>query len=312
MVACSALFVALASATCSFPEREFNDDKYNRLNTLFDTGGAAGLGGVAGEGGAGTSGAGTGGKAQGGDGGAGQSQGGAGMGGAGQSQGGAGTGGDAQGGAGQGGAGQSQGGAGQSQGGAGQSGAGGKGGAGAAGMPCVDMGKTATCGVGECKREVKVCDGGFTQECVPGAPAVLDFCGDGLDNNCNGKADESCNGNCGHDLCTSAGKLDKACDPCVGAICDTSKFSKCCQGGWGPDCIQAVIVVCGVAQCAGLCNHGLCEAGAALTAGCDVTATLGSSCVAQICADTPACCTDAWTPDCVAKVNSICQLGCSF
>jgi hypothetical protein len=308
LFACSALFVSLASVTCSFPDREFDDAKYNRLNTLLDDGGAGGVGG-----GAGTS-----------QGGAGQVQGGAG-----QSQGGAGNG---QGG--QGGAGQSQGGAGNGQSGAGTGGAGaagmggaggagaggagaggaGMGGGGAAGVPCTDTGKTLSCGVGECKNEVKECVGGFEQSCTPGVPSVLEFCGDGLDNNCNGAVDEYCDNNCAHDLCASAGKLDKTCDPCVGAICDVPKFAKCCQNGWGPDCIQAVIAVCQVAQCAGACNHKLCDVGGPLTPKCDVSASLGTSCVAQICADTPACCDSngTWGPDCVAKVNTICGLGCSF
>jgi hypothetical protein len=50
-----------------------------------------------------------------------------------------------------------------------------------------DMGKQ-TCGVGECKVEVEVCQGGKVQACVPKAPTP-EIC-DGKDNNCNQLVDE--------------------------------------------------------------------------------------------------------------------------
>lgn len=51
------------------------------------------------------------------------------------------------------------------------------------------------------------------------------------------------------------------------------------------------------------CAHSKCEAGAALNDGCD-------DCVSLICADTPSCCTGAWTSDCVEMVATICDAGC--
>jgi len=52
-----------------------------------------------------------------------------------------------------------------------------------------DLGSTAPCGVGECRRTVDNCAGGVSQTCTPGSPAT-EVC-DSRDNNCNGVTDEN-------------------------------------------------------------------------------------------------------------------------
>lgn len=288
---------------CGFPEKEFDDAKFNQILNS-ELGGNSGAGGFP---------AGAGGDTQGG---AGNDQGGAGNGPGGNEQGGAGDGGSTiagQGGAGQGG--DNQGGAGE--GGntiAGQGGEAGAGGAGQGGAPCEDEGKTLTCGKGECERSVPACVDGITQKCVPGQP-IMEVCSNNLDDNCNGKIDEYCAGSCAHDICTPAAKLKPECSPCVGAICETGKFAKCCTDTWSPDCLAAVSLVCGVAICKGnSCVHSPCTEGPPLAKGCDYPSTLGKSCVSQICEEEPSCCDNngAWNTSCVEKVNTICKLGCSL
>jgi hypothetical protein len=291
---------------CGFPEKEFDDAKYQLLAAGGAAGGQGGVGGggVGGAGGAGGAGAGgDGGAGAGGD--AGGGAGGAGQGGSAGSAGQGGT-------AGQGGAAGASGTAGQGGAGGGGAGGGGAGGAGAGGAPCVDEGKKLTCGLGECFREVPACVDGVTQTCEPGLP-TLEVCSDGLDNNCNGKNDEYCAGNCAHDICAVAAKLKNDCSPCVGAICDTGKFAKCCVNSWDPDCVAAVSLVCGAAICKGFqCVHSPCVAGAPLAKSCDYPSSLGESCVTRICNEDPSCCNDTWGESCVEKVNTICKLGCSL
>ena len=63
----------------------------------------------------------------------------------------------------------------------------------------------ATCGVGLCTRTVSNCISGVPQSCVPG-PAVAEVCGNGMDENCNGPADDTCAAT--GDLCTSPIAID--------------------------------------------------------------------------------------------------------
>ena len=51
-----------------------------------------------------------------------------------------------------------------------------------------------TCGLGVCQVTVDECVDGQPQECVPNPGSLFEFCGDGLDNNCNGEVDEGCGG----------------------------------------------------------------------------------------------------------------------
>jgi len=69
------------------------------------------------------------------------------------------------------------------------------------------LGGMTTCGVGACSRTVAGCSGGMTTMCVPGSPGP-EVCGDMVDNDCDGTADEMC-----------------GCDPTVDADFDT--FNEC-------------------------------------------------------------------------------------
>jgi len=50
------------------------------------------------------------------------------------------------------------------------------------------------------------------------------------------------------------------------------------------------------------CGHSICETGPAVASNCD-------SCVVNICAADPFCCTNSWDGLCVGEVSSICHLG---
>ncbi len=52
------------------------------------------------------------------------------------------------------------------------------------------------------------------------------------------------------------------------------------------------------------CDHGICEEGGALVAGCD-------PCAQQICDVDPYCCGTAWDGVCVSEVNSVCGQSCN-
>ncbi len=51
---------------------------------------------------------------------------------------------------------------------------------------------TTTCGVGACAHTVNNCAGGKPQACDPMAGSVPDVCGNGADDDCNGKLDDAC------------------------------------------------------------------------------------------------------------------------
>ncbi len=51
------------------------------------------------------------------------------------------------------------------------------------------------------------------------------------------------------------------------------------------------------------CEHSKCIEGGPLTASCD-------ECVERICVDTPTCCENAWTSECVNKVKTLCDASC--
>ncbi|RLB47895.1 MAG: hypothetical protein DRJ42_24400 [Deltaproteobacteria bacterium] len=69
------------------------------------------------------------------------------------------------------------------------------------------LGGATSCGVGACERMVATCSGGVPGICTPGSP-VAEVCGDAIDNDCDGTADELC-----------------GCDPTVDADFDT--FNEC-------------------------------------------------------------------------------------
>jgi len=51
---------------------------------------------------------------------------------------------------------------------------------------------TTTCGLGECLHTVQNCVGGAPQACNPLEGALPDVCGNGVDDDCNGKVDDAC------------------------------------------------------------------------------------------------------------------------
>ena len=55
------------------------------------------------------------------------------------------------------------------------------------------QGATGTLGIGECQAGQRRCSGGVWGSCIGQIlPAAEDWCGDGVDNNCNGQTDEGC------------------------------------------------------------------------------------------------------------------------
>ncbi len=60
----------------------------------------------------------------------------------------------------------------------------------------------------------------------------------------------------------------------------------------------------------GSCSHSICEVGAELSAGCDATKTGEPSCVTQICAVRPSCCSDQWDASCTDLLETVCQVSC--
>ena len=53
-----------------------------------------------------------------------------------------------------------------------------------------------TCGLGACATSVPACTAGVAGTCTPLLGSASDSCGDGIDNNCNGVADEGCSSAC--------------------------------------------------------------------------------------------------------------------
>ena len=126
-------------------------------------------------------------------------------------------------------------------------------------------------------------------------------CGNGLDEDCNGTADDGCG--CPFDLCSSPGSPQTpGCDPCVDSVCAVDPF--CCSFQWDGICVGEVESVCLRADCISpSCDHLLCDAGTPLVVGCH-------TCVDDICAADPFCCSVSWDGICVGEVGSVCGLTC--
>jgi hypothetical protein len=60
----------------------------------------------------------------------------------------------------------------------------------------------------------------------------------------------------------------------------------------------------------GTCAHTMCNTGTKLTAGCDATKAGEPSCVTQVCAANPSCCSSGWTTACTDLVKSTCNVTC--
>ena len=104
---------------------------------------------------------------------------------------------------------------------------------------------------------------------------------------------------CVHHICEEGPNLHKSCDEfegetfemCVGTICNPQADPFCCdQGGeWDDNCVDQVLELCGLPDCAQLCGHYPCEAGEALDPACN-------PCIEAVCAANPSCCTDDGDP----------------
>lgn len=96
--------------------------------------------------------------------------------------------------------------------------------------------------LGVCAAGVMTCvDGGL--RCEPETPASVEQCATGLDEDCDGEADEGC-GECAHSVCQTGPSLDPNCDPCVQEVCDT--FVPCCYSNWDLSCVQQAQNLCGL------------------------------------------------------------------
>jgi cysteine-rich repeat protein len=189
-------------------------------------------------------------------------------------------------------------------------------------QPCEGEGTACQTGLpGACAAGTLRCSESSILICQPEQANVDEACGDGIDNDCNGDADENCP--CGHDKCDEGVPLDATCtvngvpDACIAAICASDPF--CCDpavsaaGRWDASCVTRVYSVCGALSCpahAGTCTHGACEAGAALATTCD--GDIG--CVKKVCTEDPFCCgltedpNPFWDELCVAEVINLCTI----
>ena len=108
---------------------------------------------------------------------------------------------------------------------------------------------------------------------------------------------------CAHNYCTEGGPLDVGCDDCVDAICASDPF--CCGTLWDNVCVGLVESTCQETCSLTTCEHDVCQEGQAMTSGCD-------PCTTAICAADSFCCSDTWDSLCVANVEVICDLSCTY
>ncbi len=132
-------------------------------------------------------------------------------------------------------------------------------------------------------------------------PAINEPCATGRDCQINHRCIEpKTNATCAHSKCMVGNKLNATCDECVQRVC--AKNASCCTGTWSQACVDLVASQCDATCGASDCGQAICDPGPAINATC-------STCVADVCAAMPSCCTTAWTSACVDKVYDLCGSG---
>jgi len=147
-------------------------------------------------------------------------------------------------------------------------------------------------------------------------------CSTGRDCQVNHRCDEPVSGSCPHSKCQTGASLTIGCDPCVELICDpdgdgtvSGPNAACCTDTgsgmeWDASCVAAVKTSCD-ADCGSTtlaCEHDMCIEGGGM-----VQNTACHSCVTDVCAARPSCCTedgmaatDEWDATCVDLVMNSC------
>jgi hypothetical protein len=126
-----------------------------------------------------------------------------------------------------------------------------------------------------------------------------------------GTATLGCRPVCEHFYCEEGEALTSSCDSCVSAVCQIDPY--CCDTAWDWVCVDEVITACNRADCptaSGACEHGICSLGGPLTEQCD-DPPISPSCVSQVCAVDPSCCTTGWDVYCYNQVALECGLVCA-
>ncbi len=132
---------------------------------------------------------------------------------------------------------------------------------------------TSSCGVGACQSTgTATCqDGAVVEECTPGTPASSDATCDGIDDDCNGVADEdyvSASTSCGQGACAAngvtscvAGNVQDSCSPGTPAPSDATcnNIDDDCNGSVDEDFVSQS-TTCGVGAC-GATGSTSCVAG---------------------------------------------------
>lgn len=167
--------------------------------------------------------------------------------------------------------------------------------------PLADTGADCATGMpGVCGSGTTSCVSGQSV-CEPVTAASAEQC-DGLDNDCNGQADDGNPGGGGACNTGLSGICGAGTNTCTGGAiaCQQNQQaagSETCNDGLDNNCNGQVDENCSS------CTHDICVIGIALVNGCE-------PCVTQICAADSYCCNNSWDSICVGEVGSICGIIC--